>query len=118
MSEPEPEPAPEPAAEPGPEPAAERVSWRVRAAALGIDLLPAAIAATAMALTALCLPIRGALWWVCVVVAAVAVLAAAVNRLLLAPIIGWSLGRAVAGNPAQGYKGQLAKISEEAVMAS
>ena len=29
-----------------------------------------------------------------------------------------SINASVAGNPAQGYKGQLAKISEEAVMAS
>lgn len=71
--------------------------WRVRAAALAIDLLPGAIVVAAMALVALCFPPAGVWWWLAVTIAGLAILATAVNRTLLPVITGWSLGRAFAG---------------------
>lgn len=78
-------------------PATRPASWRSRATALGIDLLPGAVVAAAMALAALSFPARGVWWWVALTVGGLAMLATAVNRSLLPPVTGWSLGRAVTG---------------------
>ncbi|BDB39979.1 MULTISPECIES: RDD family protein [Mycobacterium] len=71
--------------------------WRLRAAALVVDVLPGVAAVTALALASFTLPVWSAWWWVCMSVLGVVVLAVLVNRLLLPSITGWSLGRALFG---------------------
>lgn len=71
--------------------------WSWRAGAFAIDVLPGAGALAAVALTGWSAPLRGWLWWVCAITAALVLLAVAANRLLLPVITGWSLGRAVFG---------------------
>lgn len=71
--------------------------WWIRAGAFGIDVLcPLAVAVTAM-LIGWSAPRGGWLWWLCLGLAAVVVLAVAVNRWLLPATTGWTLGRAVFG---------------------
>lgn len=71
--------------------------WWARAAAFGIDAIsPLAFAAAAL-LVGWSAPRGGWLWWICLVVAAAAVVAVAVNRWLLPANTGWSLGRSVLG---------------------
>lgn len=71
--------------------------WRLRAAALAVDVLPAAAAVAALAPVALAADRGGWIWWVCVLAAAALILATAVNRLLLPATVGWSAGRALVG---------------------
>ena len=78
-------------------PPARPASWRSRATALGIDLLPGAMVVSTAVLAALSVPVRGVWWWIAVTIGGLAILATAVNRSLLPPITGWSLGRAVTG---------------------
>ncbi len=71
--------------------------WWQRAGALGIDVAaPLGVAITAL-LVGWSAPWRGWLWWLCLTVAALVVLAIAVNRLLAPVITGWSLGRSMFG---------------------
>lgn len=72
-------------------------SWAARAGAFAVDLLPGAAVLTSAALVALSVPHGGALWWVCVAVAAVATLWTAFNRILLPGMTGASVGRAAFG---------------------
>ncbi|BBX40670.1 RDD family protein [Mycobacterium simiae] len=72
-------------------------SWHIRLCALTVDVLPPVAVATTMALVSFTVPAGGAWWWVSICVLALAVLALLVNRLLLPPTIGWSLGRALCG---------------------
>jgi len=72
-------------------------SWPARAAAFGLDFLPGVAVIATMALLAITTPRGGWLWWVFTGVAAVAGLAMIVNRLVLPPLTGWTLGRAVCG---------------------
>ncbi|OBF00871.1 RDD family protein [Mycobacterium sp. 852002-10029_SCH5224772] len=71
--------------------------WHSRVGAFVIDVLPGVAVVTTLALVSVAVPMRGAWWWVCICVGGLAVLAMLVNRLLLPPILGWSLGRAVVG---------------------
>jgi len=71
--------------------------WRTRVIALGIDLLPGAVAAATTAMAAMCLPFGGFWWWLATVLTGVVILATAVNRVLLPVVTGWSLGRAFTG---------------------
>lgn len=71
--------------------------WRTRVIALGIDLLPGAVVAATTAMAAMCLPFGGFWWWLATVLTGAAILATAVNRVLLPVITGWSLGRAFTG---------------------
>ncbi|WP_144207441.1 RDD family protein [Mycobacterium tilburgii] len=71
--------------------------WHIRLCAYAVDVLPAAAVATTMALVSFTVPACGVWWWVCICVLGLAVLALLVNRLLLSPTIGWSLGRALCG---------------------
>ena len=72
-------------------------SWPARAGALAVDLLPGAAVMATMALLAYTAPVRGWLWWVFTAMAVVAGVATIVNRWLLPPLIGWTLGRALFG---------------------
>ena len=72
-------------------------SWAARAGALAIDVLPAVAVITTMALLAITTPQWGPLWWVFTVTAVLAFLAMVVNRWVLPPLTGWTLGRAVFG---------------------
>lgn len=71
--------------------------WRTRAVALGIDLLPGAVVVATTAMAAMSLPLGGAWWWLALTITGAAILATAVNRVLLPVITGWSLGRAFTG---------------------
>jgi len=72
-------------------------SWRVRAGAFAVDVLPGAAVVATMALVTLALPAFGAWWWMCVVVLGLAMLVLVLNRTVLPAITGWSLGRGLAG---------------------
>lgn len=72
-------------------------SWQSRAGALALDVLPGVAVITTMALLAVTTPVWGWLWWVFTAMAVLAALAVLVNRVLLPPLIGWTLGRAVLG---------------------
>ena len=79
------------------EPAADPAGWWARAGAFGIDVVTGAAVVAAMLMIGWSAPERGWLWWLCLVLAALAVLAIAVNRLLLPTATGWTLGRAIFG---------------------
>jgi Mce-associated membrane protein len=80
-----------------PEPERPTASWSARAGAFSLDvLLPIAVLAT-MALLIPSAPQRGWLWWVLIGVAALVFVLAAVNRVALPALTGWTLGRAVFG---------------------
>lgn len=71
--------------------------WPSRAGAVAVDVLPGLAVVVTLALVSATVPARGAWWWVCICVLGLVVLAMLVNRLLLPTILGWSLGRALAG---------------------
>jgi len=71
--------------------------WPSRAGAFAVDVLAGAGAAAAMLMIGWSAPERGWLWWLCLLMAALIVIAVAVNRLLLPTTTGWSVGRAVFG---------------------
>lgn len=71
--------------------------WRIRAAALAVDVLPCVAAATTMALAAWTVAQHRTWWWVCVSVGGLAILLMLANRSLLPSITGWSLGRGLLG---------------------
>lgn len=71
--------------------------WAARAGALAVDVLPATAVVATMALLAFTTPLWGWLWWILVVTAALALVAAAVNRWILPSVTGWSLGRSLFG---------------------
>ena len=76
------------------------VSWRARAGAFALDVLPGAgVVAVLAVLAVLAITVAqpGWLWWVYAVAAAVVVLLMTANRLLLPAVTGWSLGRALFG---------------------
>lgn len=78
--------------------------WWARAGAFGIDVLcPLAVAVVALLIG--WSASSGWLWWVCVVLAVVLILAIAVNRWLMPATTGWSLGRAVFGIAVQDRDG-------------
>lgn len=72
-------------------------SWRLRAAAFSVDVLPGFAAAASLAVVSFTLPAREVWWWVCMSALGAVVLAVLVNRLLLPTVTGWSLGRALFG---------------------
>ena len=80
----------------GPAPAMP-AAWVARAGAMAVDILPGAAVLATTVLVAESVPPRGAWWWLCVLIGAVAILWTAFNRLLLPVISGQSLGRAVFG---------------------
>ncbi|MEW5813146.1 MAG: RDD family protein [Actinomycetota bacterium] len=74
-----------------------RASWPARAAAILVDVLPGAAVIATTALLALASPADGWERWMFTGVAAAAVFATAVNRLVLPVATGWTLGRALCG---------------------
>lgn len=72
-------------------------SWPARAGAIALDVLPGIALITTMAVLAYTTSVGGWLWWVFMGVLAAAALATFVNRWLLPPITGWTMGRAVTG---------------------
>ncbi len=72
-------------------------SWPARAGALALDVLPGVAIIATMALLAVTTVHGQWLWWVFTGIAAATLLAVLVNRLVLPSVIGWTLGRAVAG---------------------
>lgn len=78
-------------------PAEPLARWHIRAAALAVDVLPGLAVVATTAPWVLAGPGIGWSWWVLTAVAAVALLAVIVNRVLLPSLIGWTLGRALCG---------------------
>ncbi|WP_313673241.1 RDD family protein [Mycolicibacterium sp.] len=78
-------------------PVGQPAGWWTRAGAFAIDVLLGAGLVAAALMTGWSAPPRGWLWWLCMVIAAVTVVAIGANRLLLPANTGWSLGRAVFG---------------------
>ncbi len=72
-------------------------SWPARAGAFAVDVLVGLAVVATLALVAWTAPLRGWLWWVFTVAAALVVLVMAVNRLVLPALRGYSLGRALFG---------------------
>ncbi len=71
--------------------------WPTRAAAFAVDVLCGATVLAVVLLTLWAAPRQGWLWWCCVVLAALLILAMAVNRIVLPAITGRSLGRSMFG---------------------
>lgn len=71
--------------------------WHIRVGAFAVDVVPGLAVLVTMALTALTVPPSSSWWWLCTSVGGFAFLFLTVNRLLLPPITGWSLGRAFTG---------------------
>ncbi|MDA2949418.1 MAG: RDD family protein [Actinomycetota bacterium] len=71
--------------------------WGARAGAFCIDVLLAFGAALSLLLIGWSAPRGGAVSWVCLVLAALVVVAIGVNRLVAPAITGWSMGRSVFG---------------------
>lgn len=78
-------------------PAAPFARWHRRAGALAVDVLPGLAVAATTAPWSLAGPRIGWSWWVQTAVAAAALLAVIVNRVLLPSLTGWTLGRALCG---------------------
>ena len=71
--------------------------WWERAGAFALDVLFGLGLLAAVLLVGWSAPPQGWLWWLCMLLAAVVVLAIAANRILLPVITGWTLGRSVFG---------------------
>lgn len=71
--------------------------WHLRLGAFAVDVLSGAAVVATLGLVAETVPPDSVWWWVCVSLLALVVLVMAANRLLLPPILGWSLGRALCG---------------------
>ncbi len=71
--------------------------WWARAGAFCIDVLFGMGAALSLLLIGWSAPRGGWVWWVCLVLAALIVVAIGVNRLLAPAVTGWTLGRSVFG---------------------
>ena len=72
-------------------------SWRARAGAFAVDVLPGSAVVATMALVTLALPAFGAWWWMCIVVLGLAILLLLLNRTVLPALTGWTLGRGLVG---------------------
>lgn len=71
--------------------------WRTRVISFGIDVLPGAVVVATTGMAAMCFPPGGVWWWLAMIITGAAILATAVNRVLMPVITGWSLGRAFTG---------------------
>ncbi len=80
--------------------------WRSRAAAYLADVVPGVALTTTFGLVALTVPFRGVWWWVCVSISVAAILATALNRLVIPAATGQSIGRAVFGIAVVGDDGR------------
>ena len=75
----------------------ELATWPARAGAFAIDVLAGTGLLVTLALLAASAPLYGWFWWVCTGLAAAVGIAMLVNRIGLAGVTGWSLGRSVFG---------------------
>ena len=82
--------------------------WTARAGAFTVDVLFGLGVLIAAGLVALSARPQGWLWWLCVAMAAVALLAIAVNRYVLPATRGWSIGRSMFGIAVVGRDGAMA----------
>ena len=80
-------------------------TWSARAGAFTIDVLFGLGVLIAAGLVAVAATPQSWLWWLCVVVAVGALVVIAVNRFLLPPMLGWSMGRSVFGIAVVGADG-------------
>lgn len=80
--------------------------WWARAGAFCIDVLFGMGAALSLLLIGWSAPRGGWVWWVCLVLAALIVVAIGVNRLLAPALTGWTLGRSVFGIRVLDFDGQ------------
>lgn len=81
--------------------------WSARAGAFTVDVLFGLSVLIAAGLVALSARPQGWLWWLCVAMAAVALLAIAGNRYVLPATRGWSLGRSLFGIAVVGRDGAM-----------
>ncbi|HUO40010.1 MAG TPA: RDD family protein, partial [Mycobacterium sp.] len=72
-------------------------SWLSRAGALAVDVLPGLGVVATAAVVALTATFGSWLWWLTVVLGGAAIIAMALNRLLLPAVTGRSLGRSLFG---------------------
>lgn len=71
--------------------------WHFRAGAFAVDVVVGAAVVATLALVSFTLPGNGVWWWVSVSILGAAILLMLVNRLLLPPVAGRSLGRGLFG---------------------
>ncbi len=76
---------------------ARQADWLARAGAFSVDVIAGTAVAASVLLIGWSAPERGWLQWLCLVTAALLVLAMALNRWLLPSLTGWTLGRALFG---------------------
>lgn len=72
-------------------------SWGRRLGAIALDYLPGLAVFATLTLVGITAPLRGWLWWTIWVAAGLVVFAVLANRVVLPTVLGFSLGRAVAG---------------------
>ncbi|WP_408633324.1 RDD family protein [Mycolicibacterium arenosum] len=72
-------------------------SWGRRLGAISLDYLPGLAVFATLTLVGITAPLRGWLWWTIWVAAGLVVFAVLANRVVLPTVLGFSLGRAVAG---------------------
>lgn len=80
--------------------------WWARAGAFCIDVLFGMGAAFSLLLIGWSAPQGGWVWWVCLLLAALIVVAIGVNRLVAPAITGWTLGRSIFGIRVEDHDGQ------------
>ena len=74
-----------------------QAEWWTRAGAFCIDVIAGMAGAATLLMVGWSAPERGWLWWLCLVTAALLVLAVAANRWWLPSVTGWTLGRGIFG---------------------
>lgn len=72
-------------------------SWGRRLGAIALDYLPGLAVFATLTLVGITAPFRGWLWWTIWVAAGLVVFAVLANRVVLPTVLGFTLGRAVAG---------------------
>lgn len=79
--------------------------WRLRAAALLVDVVPGVAVMATASLVGLAMPLNSAWWKVSVAALAAAALLTLLNRVVLPALGGWSMGRALLGLTVSGPDG-------------
>ncbi|SRX92667.1 hypothetical protein [Mycobacterium leprae TN] [Mycobacterium shimoidei] len=72
-------------------------SWKIRASAFLIDVLPGLAVVATMTLVGSAVPLGSTWWWLCVYALATGILLTLINRVVWPANRGWSLGRAFVG---------------------
>ena len=84
--------------------------WRVRAAALAVDVLPGSAVVVTMALVWLAVPPRSIWWWISLSILIGAAMLTMANRVVFPAVVGWSMGRALLGIEVVGPNGSPAGV--------